>query len=307
MPNYPEVPGGGLASAALPAPLYTTPLGAAYVGDALGLLRLLPAESIDLVLTSPPFALARPKAYGNVEEEAYADWFLPFAREVRRVLRARGSFVVELGWAYQKGRPVRSLYHIKTVLRMCRELHFLLCQEFHWFNPAKLPTPVEWVARRRIRVKDAVSPLFWLAAVEDPKADWSRVAPPGTARTAGQVGEATNVLRIANTESNSWYLQCCRSLGISAHPARFPGQLPKFFIEGLTDPGDVVLDLFGGSNVTGYMAQQLGRRWAAFELSIAYLAASAFRFLPRGDLAQAECVYRRLLAGPQEPPLCLGA
>src|ERR1700730_10494776 len=154
--------GSPAADAGLPVPLYTTALGEAYVGDALGLLRRLPAESIDLVLTSPPFALVRKKAYGNEDEEHYADWFLPFAQEVRRVLRPRGSFVVELGWAYQKGRPVRSLYNIETLLRLCHEQEWVFIQEFYWNNPSKLATPVEWVARRRIRVKDTVGALFWL-------------------------------------------------------------------------------------------------------------------------------------------------
>lgn len=305
-----------------PLPLYTTEWGEAYVGDALQLLRRLPDASIDLVLTSPPFALARPKAYGNVEEENYPDWFLPFAAEVYRVLKERGSFLVELGWAYQRGRPVRSLYNIKTVLRLCRELHFFLAQELYWHNPAKLPAPIEWVCKRRIRCKDTVSPLFWLAKTEYPKADWTDVRPPGrrsrhTRKSAAEgvpavlldYGEGalpgtwepgegvevpTNVLRIANTESSSWYLHCCRELDITVHPARFPLPLPTFFLEGLTTPGDVVLDIFAGSNVTGAASERLGRRWVAFELNREYLAASAFRFLQRGDLGQAEAIFRRL-------------
>lgn len=131
MPSYPLVIGGTAVPAVRPRPLYTTPLGEAYVGDALDLLRRLPAESIDLVLTSPPFALVRKKAYGNEDAEHYAEWFLPFAREVRRVLRPRGSFVVELGWAYQKGRPVRSLYNIQTLLRLCDEQGWVFIQEFY--------------------------------------------------------------------------------------------------------------------------------------------------------------------------------
>jgi DNA modification methylase len=119
MSLYPAGMGNPAAPGGLPVPLYTTPLGEAYVGDALGLLRRLSAESVDLVLTSPPFAPVRKKAYGNEDAEHYTDWFLPFAAEVQRVLRPRGSFVVELGWAYQKGRPVRSLYNIETVAKKC--------------------------------------------------------------------------------------------------------------------------------------------------------------------------------------------
>ena len=336
MSLYPAGMGSPSADAGLPVPLYTTALGEAYVGDALGLLSRLPADSIDLVLTSPPFALVRKKAYGNEDAEHYADWFLPFASEVRRVLRPRGSFVVELGWAYQRGRPVRSLYNIETLLRLCDEQEWLFIQEFYWHNPSKLPSPVEWVAKRRIRVKDTVSPLFWLAKVEDPKADWTGVKPPGrdhrkghpAAERMGEPGLAsvglpailvwdeqaldacpdppaldlvavpTNVINLANTDSNSQYLRYCRALGISAHPARFPARLPRFIIEGLTEPGDLVLDIFAGANMTGAASEKLGRRWLAFELNQAYLAASAFHFLPQRDAGEASRVYQRLSATP---------
>src|ERR1700730_1912722 len=193
--------GSPAASARSPVPLYTTAGGAAYVGDALGLLRRLPAESIDLVLTSPPFALVRKKAYGNEDAEHYADWFLPFAQEVRRVLRPHGSFVVELGWSYQKGRPVRSLYNIETVLRLCEEQGWVFIQEFYWNNPSKLPSPVEWVAKRRIRVKDTVSPLFWLAKVEEPWADWSGVIPPGRGHSK-KLPKAERVVEARSTSAD---------------------------------------------------------------------------------------------------------
>lgn len=342
MPGYPVMKGGAVAPSALPLPLYTTARGAAYVGDALDLLSHLPAESIDLVLTSPPFALVRKKAYGNEDAEHYADWFLPYTREVRRVLRPRGSFVVELGWAYQKGRPVRSVYNIETLLRLCHEQEWVFIQEFYWNNPSKLATPVEWVARRRIRVKDTVSPLFWLAKVEEPKADWSGVKPPGRGHrkklpAAGRVVEAgptsaglpaillwdgpsledcpdplalsfvevpTNLINLANTDSNSQYLRYCRALGVTAHPARFPARLPGFFIEGLTEPGDLVLDSFAGANLTGAACEKLGRRWLAFELNQDYLATSAFHFLPPRDVGVAESVYRRL-SHAQPVPLSL--
>jgi DNA modification methylase len=298
-----------------PLPLYTTDWGEAYVGNALELLALLPRESVDLVLTSPPFALARPKTYGNVEEEAYADWFLPFAAEVYRVLKARGSFVLELGWAYQPGRPVRSLYNIRTVVRLCRELNFVFVQEFSWYNPSKLPSPIEWVCKRRIRVKDSVSPLFWLAKGEEPKADWTGVRSPGSqSRRARRVQlppgdldveeDLVNLLTIANTCSTSRYLRYCRQLGLDAHPARFPALLPQFFMEGLTAPGDLVLDFMAGSNSVGVAAERLGRYWVAFELRADYLAASALNFLPDDAPALAGDIYRSLLV-PQSSPVHL--
>jgi site-specific DNA-methyltransferase (cytosine-N4-specific) len=88
-----------------------------------------------------------------------------------------------------------------------------------------------------------------------------------------------NLLQIPNTESNSQYLRCCKIAGTTPHPARFPQNLPAFFITFLTDTGDVVLDIFAGSNTTGAAAEKSGRKWIAFEINRKYLASSAFRFL----------------------------
>jgi len=147
----------------LPEPLYTTHYGAAYVGNALNLLRGLPDESIDLVLTSPPFALQRQKEYGNVDQNEYVDWLLSFTVEIKRVLKSTGSFVLDLGGAYRKGRPVRSLYNYRVLIRMCDELDWNLAEEFFWFNPSKLPSPIEWVNKRKIRAKDAVNTIWWFS------------------------------------------------------------------------------------------------------------------------------------------------
>src|SRR6476659_1509451 len=147
-------------------PTFTTPLGRAYTADALVVLRQLPTDSISLIVTSPPFALIRQKAYGNVSHETYIEWFWPFAEEVHRVLRPEGSFVLEIGGAWNSGSPTRSLYQYELVIRLCRMFH--LAQDFYWFNPSRLPTPAEWVTIKRTRVKDAVNPIWWLSKTPDP-------------------------------------------------------------------------------------------------------------------------------------------
>lgn len=308
----------------LPEPLYTTHYGAAYVGDALQLLQGLPEESIDLVLTSPPFALQRQKEYGNVDQDEYVDWLLSFAVEIKRVLKSTGSFVLDLGGAYCRGRPVRSLYNYRVLIRMCDELGWNLAEEFFWFNPSKLPSPIEWVNKRKIRVKDAVNTIWWFSKTDFPKADITKVLVPYSERMklllqnsekyyspkkrpsghdisdrfAEDKGGAIppNLLQIPNTESNSQYLRCCQIVGINGHPARFPEKLPEFFIRFLTDVGDTVLDIFAGSNTTGAVAEALGRRWVAFEIDQSYLAASAFRFLDRAEEDVVKSLYRELIA-----------
>ena len=309
-------------------PAYTTPLGAAYVGDAMKLLEELPDGSINLVVTSPPFALQRQKEYGNRDQEEYLDWLTGFARLIHRKLRDDGSFVLDLGGAYRKGVPVRSLYQFRVLLRFCDDLNFHLAQEFFWHNPSKLPSPIEWVNKRKLRVKDTVNTLWWLSRSEWPKANVTRVLTEYSARMkkllenpaayytpkerpsgheislafANDNGGAipSNLLQIPNSESNGVYLAACKSVGANGHPARFPAKLPEFFIRMLTDPNDLVVDIFAGSNTTGMAAESEGRRWMAFELSREYVAASVLRFVPKGlPVARMRELYTGILDGKQ--------
>lgn len=288
-------------------PLYKTDLGQAYVGDALKLLSDLEDSSIDLVLTSPPFALRRQKAYGNVEESEYVGWIKPFGTEVFRVLKETGSFVLDLGGAYRSGNPSRSLYNFRVLISLCDEVGFHLAEDFYWFNPAKLPSPIEWVNKRKIRAKDAVNTVWWFSKTDWPKADVRKVLAPYSNRMKKLLSDPenfyspqkrpsghdiganfgkdnggaipSNLLAIPNTNSNSSYLRLCKELELERHPARFPEDLPAFFIKMLTDDGDIVVDIFAGSNTTGAVAERLGRRWLAFDTSFEYLKTSVFRFL----------------------------
>jgi site-specific DNA-methyltransferase (cytosine-N4-specific) len=284
-------------------PFYKTHWGASFLGNSLDLIKNIQDESIDLILTSPPFALTRKKEYGNKSSDEYVDWFLKFAREFKRVLSEKGSFILDLGGAYLPGHPVRSIYQYELLVKLCKELDFFLAQEFFHFNPARLPAPAEWVNVRRIRVKDSVNLVFWLAKTEFPKADNKKVLKPysdsmkqllkngykAKLRPSGHdISEnfnknnhgaiPPNLLSIANTESNSSYLRKCREMGIKPHPARFPLEFAEFFINFLTDEKDTVLDPFAGSNTTGFVAEVLRRKWISFELNKDYLEASKFRF-----------------------------
>jgi site-specific DNA-methyltransferase (cytosine-N4-specific) len=282
-------------------PAYTTRWGRAYHADALDVLRRLAANSVALVVTSPPFALKRRKAYGNVDPAEYGDWFWPFAEEIHRVLRPDGSFVFEIGGAWNPGTGTRSLYQYELVIRLCRLFH--LAQEFYWYNPSRLPTPAEWVTKRRIRVKDAVNPVWWLSKTTSPQADNRRVLRPysrsmrrllrdgyQTARRPSQHdisphfqrdnGGAIppNLLDVPNTCSSDEYFKHCREAGLPIHPARFPPAVPEFFVRFLTEPRQLVVDPFAGSNVTGMVAERLERRWVSVEINADYVAGSRFRF-----------------------------
>jgi site-specific DNA-methyltransferase (cytosine-N4-specific) len=282
-------------------PEYTTPWGKAYVGDALTVLGTLRAGSVSLVMTSPPFALRRKKAYGNVEAGEYVEWFMPFARAIHRVLRPDGSFVMDLGGAWNRGSGTRSLFPYQLIIKLCEFFH--LAQDFYWFNPSRLPTPAEWVTIRRTRVKDAVNTLWWLSKSPEPQADNRRVLKPYSKSmkrllrdgyqpamrpSQHEIGPhfqkdnggaiPPNLLTVPNTRSQEGYIFKCREAGLPIHPARYPPEIPDFFIRFLTQPGQIVLDPFAGSNVTGQAAEALERRWMSIEIDANYVVGSRFRF-----------------------------
>jgi len=288
-----------------PQLFHETDLGKIYHGDSLGLLHdILDRESVDLIMTSPPFGLTRPKAYGNRTEEQYLKWFRGFAEGFKKVLKPTGSLVIDIGGAWLKGSPVRSLYHFDLLLMLCKEYGFHLAQEHYWWNPSKLPTPVEWVNVKRCRVKDAVNCVWWLSPTHNPKADNTKILSPysdsmkkllknGYSRNLRPSGHdisdkfgkdnggaiPPNLIALANTESNSTYQQYCRNNQYTVHPARFPSGLPEYFIRLLTDKGDMVVDPFGGSCVTGEVAERLGRKWICCEMEKTYLEGARGRFI----------------------------
>lgn len=305
---------------------YKTSLGAAFCGDSLELLSKLPDKSVNLVLTSPPFALQREKEYGNKDQSEYIEWLAQFATIVYQKLKDDGSFILDLGGAYEKGRPVRSLYNFRVPIYFCDIIGFFLAEDFYWFNPSKLPSPIEWVNKRKIRAKDSVNTVWWFSKSEFPKSDVTKVLTEYSSRmkklledpekfynpkkrpSGHDIGKAfskdnggaipSNLLQIPNSDSNGQYLRGCKSLGLKAHPARFPSKLPEFFIRFLTEPGDLVVDIFAGSNTTGFVAEQECRYWLSFENELQYLAASSFRFMPENvEESKLTSAYQSIMAG----------
>ena len=304
---------------------YSTELGEAWCGDSIKLLEKVPDGSVNLVMTSPPFALQRKKEYGNKDQHEYLDWITEFARVVHRKLRDDGSFVLDLGGSYQKGVPARSLYNFRVPIRFCDDLGFFLAEDFYWHNPSKLPSPIEWVNKRKIRAKDSVNTVWWFSKTEWPKADVSKVLAPYSDRmkkllkdpdkfykpklrpSGHDIGAGfgkdnggaipSNLLQIPNTESNGAYVKGCKAVGIKAHPARFPAKLPEFFIKYLTDPDDLIIDIFAGSNTCGQVAESLGRRWISYDLDAQYVAASAFRFLNEPTSEETNYVFDKIMNG----------
>jgi len=309
--------------------LYNTKLGTYHCGDSTVLL----AErwgtdlfsKVDLILTSPPFPLNQKKKYGNLLGDHYKEWFESLAPIFSSLLSPTGSIVIELGNAWVPGRPVQSLLHLESLMAFVKAKgsNFRLCQSFVCYNPARLPSPAQWVTIDRIRVTDSYTHVWWISKSDHPKADNKRVLRPysnsmhklikrGTYNAGNRPSEhriskhsflhshegsimpnvielkpylnhssvrlPENMLRFSNTNSNDHYLQQCRRFGVMPHPARMAKELAAFFIDFLTEPGDLVLDPFAGSNSTGFVAEQLKRRWLSIDANPSYGMQSLLRF-----------------------------
>jgi site-specific DNA-methyltransferase (cytosine-N4-specific) len=260
---------------------------------------------VQLIFTSPPFPLNTKKKYGNLKGEEYLQWFAGFGSLFRELLALDGSIVIELGNSWEPGLPTMSTLALKALLRFQEANDLHLCQEFICHNPARLPSPAQWVTIERIRLKDSFTRLWWLSPTARPKANNKNVLKeysPSMLRllktkqfNAGKrpsehhISEESfatdhggaippNVLSIPNTRANDLYQEYCRAHGIVFHPARMPSDLPEFFINFLTDPDDIVLDPFGGSNTTGAAAEKLSRHWISVEPKTDYIQGSLGRF-----------------------------
>jgi DNA modification methylase len=306
-----------------PLLVYETDRGQMYCGDTLALLGGSQGAALrgtaQLVLTSPPFPLNDKKKYGNLQGEEYIEWFAGFAPKLSELLTANGSIVVEIGNAWEPGRPVMSTVVLRALLRFLEGANLNLCQEFVWYNPARLPSPVQWVNVERIRVKDAFSKIWWMSPVDRPKADNRRIlkaysasmkrlietgkynsgkrpsehnigkesfktdnhgAIPPNVGGGDEAPTLGTLLKGTNTRSNEQYQTFCRARDIPLHPARMPSELVEFFVKFLTEEDDLVFDPFGGSNTTGAVAEQLNRRWVSCEAQLQYVTSSLGRFDP---------------------------
>lgn len=273
---------------------------------------------VDLILTSPPFPLLTKKKYGNETGEEYLQWLSALAPRLAGLLKPEGSIVIEIGNAWERGEPVMSTLPLEALLAFQKSAGLYLCQQVICHNPARLPTPAEWVTVKRWRLKDSYTHVWWLSKTPRPVADNKRVLVPyskgmqrllkkksynaGKRPSGHDISEkgflknhggaiAPNVidladsslipeslLRFSNTGWDSNYRKYCKEHGLEAHPARMQAGLAAFFIQFLTEEGDLVLDPFAGSNTTGATAEDLERCWISVEASLDYAKGSRGRF-----------------------------
>lgn len=264
--------------------VFATESGSVLIGDCRRILSEVPDNSLDLVITSPPYD-GQPK-YGN-GERYLRDWyegvFLGVARETLRSLKPHGSFV--LNYRSKRHGDERGTLQYEIVFWL-RQQGFLFCEDFVWGKPSPPP------GRFNRFLKDAVeycfhfaksstwqffpehclTPARWDAKDRERRKrlphNYQRVnAPSGQGRKRVQAGPdlvrpSTLLLYEPDFTPNP-----------TRHPARFPIQIPAFFIKLLTQPGQVVLDPFAGTCTTAVAAEQLGRRWLMIEQDRKYAAA----------------------------------
>lgn len=289
-------------------PAYKTKFGEAYNSS---IEKFIDSENfknlkgkVDLILTSPPYPLVSPKAYGNRVGEDYKNWLAGVMRELKLLLKPKGSLIVEIGNAWDKGIPTMSTLPLETLIEIKNKANLVVCQQFIWNNPNKLPGPATWVNIKRLRVKDSFTHVWWYSATPNPKSDNSKVLTPykdgmkkllerqdynrGVRPSGHSIGDGflienkgsipSNVLTFANSLETKEYRDWCKKNRVAQHPARMPEKLVDFFINFLTNKNAIVFDPFGGSNTTGKVAQDLGRRWVYIEQNKDYVLGSKGRF-----------------------------
>lgn len=265
------------------------------IEDAVGMIE---DGSVSLLMTSPPYPQLREKQYGNLDSRRHVDWLTDVIRQMIPKIAKNGSIALNLGDVYQRGTPTLDPYCERLLLRLIDDLGLHLAGRFEWQNPSKMPAPAEWCTVRRVRVKSSLERIYWLSPSPHPYANNREVLQPYGAsmrRKLADGGETPqrrpsgyemqagafsrdnggsipgNLLTAANTESAGQYMRYCREQGLPIHPARYPSALPEFFIKMLTNPGNLVADIFAGSLKTAEVARALGRDFLCIERVLEYI------------------------------------
>lgn len=250
-------------------------------GDALAHMKDMPNGSVDLIVTSPPYADARKSTYGGVPANEYVEWFLPFSKEMHRVLSPSGSLILNIKEKVVNGE--RHTYVMELVLAL-RKQGWRFTEEYMWHKTTT--TPGKWPNRFR----DLWEHCFHFTkekkftmnqdAVRVPVGDWSKTRLKNLSETDKTRDQSKSGSNYGKNVSN-WVgretvypgnvLHGASETRNVGHPAAFPIWLPEWFIKLFSNPGDTVYDPFIGAGATAVAAQRLGRNATGSELSPEYV------------------------------------
>lgn len=251
-----------------------------YLGDALEVLQEFKKDSIDLIVTSPPYADSRKNSYGGVSPDKYNQWFLPICKELLRVLKPEGTFILNI-----KEKVVdseRHTYVIELILAL-REMGWLWTEEFVWHKkncyPGKWPNRFRDAWERLLQFNKNRKFNMYQDAVREPIGDWAKSRLANLSETdklrddskAGSgFGKKVSNWGSRETVYPTNVLHMSTECGNKNHSAAFPRALPEWFINLFTLPGDVVLDPFMGSGTTLKVAKELHRRSIGIDINQQY-------------------------------------
>ncbi|MBO9471490.1 site-specific DNA-methyltransferase [Endozoicomonas sp. G2_2] len=288
---------------------FSTDLGVAVWGDCRDVIARID-EPVTLCVTSPPYPIAKGRAYGRIAAEQYVDWLCGVLEGVVARLAPGGSIVLVLGnEVFENGCAARVPYIERLTLALIDRLGLWKMDALIWHNPSKAPGPVQYASKQRVQLNAGYETLLWLTNDPDQvRADNRRVLQPHSARhtalmaAGGEVRETCsqdgayrlrpgrsfanvtpgriprNVLSLGHRCTDQQrYKREAVSLGLPCHGAPFPVSLATFLVEFLSEPGDLAVDIMAGSQTLPVAAERLGRRWLACERYGEYIRGGAER------------------------------